>query len=764
MSALSTVKRIASLKGLGVFHDVGAPADLPDFQQHCLLYGFNGSGKTTLSRVFRSLEAGVLQPELPAGGRFTIELTDGQTIREDSNLDLLKDRILIFNVDFVAKNLRWNEGTADPVFYIGKAQAELSKKLEQTETAVREVSTKLAQADSSRQKAERALSEHKRDAARTIAEAVNLGRRYAAPNLTADYEGQSYGREYLVPDEERKQLRNVINQDAPLPKLNMIAPPSLRLAQLITKARMLLGTTLGTITIEDLKKHDTMLNWVRHGFEYHSKQGLSSCLFCGNQFTAARLAALKGIVDNQFDKLTKDVSETMAEAEALRRNLAGLKEGAPSRNDVAKDLQNEFSSASDALRRLVDTGGAVAAAALALLRSKAESPNAKIQEKGLPDDAQALKWQKEIGVAMNAYSEVIATHNRSHDEFAQIQAAASTRLKKHFLAEGQEAYRQNEKSLSSVQIIIDGLNRDLGGLLSEAETLKRQVRQHGPAAEVINKLVSCYLGHDQLAIQPLNEGYQINRKGTRIEGSLSEGEKTAIALCYFLSMLDAENRRLKDLIVVVDDPVSSLDTRALNYAFNLIKSSLSGVAQLIIFTHNLPFMNEVKKWLKKSASKEKPTATMLFLDSSVDPKTKSRSTKITPLPKLIRDYDFEYQYMFFLTRQFSAGGGGDDGYFYLMPNVLRKVLEIFLAFKLPGPDGLGSKVDAIANGKHGIDPQRIRAIDRLVQTESHADSLDDLVAFSSMTIEETRDAAEGILAVMQTLDKGHYDRICSLCT
>jgi ABC-type transport system involved in cytochrome c biogenesis ATPase subunit len=53
---------------LGVFIDYAHAADLPDFNQFNLVYGFNGSGKTTLSRVIRSIEAGHVSHQLPHGG------------------------------------------------------------------------------------------------------------------------------------------------------------------------------------------------------------------------------------------------------------------------------------------------------------------------------------------------------------------------------------------------------------------------------------------------------------------------------------------------------------------------------------------------------------------------------------------------------------------------------------------------------------------------------------------------------------------------
>jgi wobble nucleotide-excising tRNase len=103
------------------------------------------------------------------------------------------------------------------------------------------------------------------------------------------------------------------------------------------------------------------------------------------------------------------------------------------------------------------------------------------------------------------------------------------------------------------------------------------------------------LGHKELSILSVEEGYVIRRRGRPIEGSPSEGEKTAIALCYFLSSLEAEGRSIRDRIVIIDDPISSLDSRALNYACSLILSRLANAAQMFVLTHNQNCMNEFKK-------------------------------------------------------------------------------------------------------------------------------------------------------------------------
>lgn len=134
------------------------------------------------------------------------------------------------------------------------------------------------------------------------------------------------------------------------------------------------------------------------------------------------------------------------------------------------------------------------------------------------------------------------------------------------------------------------------------------------------------------------------------------------------------------------------------------------------------------------------------------------------MPRHIREYESEYQYLFHLVLKFVEAPDGQSGYFYVMPNALRKVLEIFLAFKLPGSGGLGSKIESIAKEEgNGLDAGRILALERLVQLESHADNLDDLVTLSPMTVEETKDAANVLLALMDALDKPHYDKMRRIC-
>ena len=767
MPTLPIIRRVASLKGLGVFRNYTVAADVPGLRQHNLIYGFNGSGKTTLSRIFGSLQMGAVHPELPVSGTFEVELSDGTSVKHPGPLDGLKGRLLVFNVDFIEENLRWKDGTAEPVFYLGKEQAGLAKELEEADAKLAALAPKRAEATNGHERKERTLTEHKRDAARLIAEQLGLGRRYDASDLVTDYANATYDEKLKLSEAQRQQQRSIITQDTPLAKRDQLDAEPFDLAGQIREVRKILDTTLGTVTVDDLRDHDTMFKWVKEGVDYHHAHGLTSCLFCGNDLTEERMHALGEAIDEGFDRLTGDIAAAKEKAELLREHFASLKNAIPSSNDISKVVQTRFSSAADDLQTSLSVGAEIIKAMLALLEKKAAAPNVRVDAEQLTAKSDVTLLDTTLAKQISDVDAAIEAHNTSHDEFSKIQEAARTKLKEHFLAEDQARYRKLNSDVAVAKKLRDRLDAEQSVLVGEVERLKQEMRQHGPAADMINRMIHSYLGHKELEIGTLDDGYQLRRSGKPVTGPLSEGEKTAIALCYFLSTLEAEGRRRKDLIIVMDDPISSLDSKALNYAFSIIKAALSEAGQLIIMTHNLHFMNEAKKWLKSKTEKEvgtdKASATLLFLDVTQKDGADTRSSSIKEMPKYIREYESEYQYLFHLVLQFAQSPDGQTGYFFVMPNALRKVMEIFLAFKLPGSDGLSSKVDVIAKGDHDLDPNRIRALDRLVQLESHADNLDDLVTFSSMTIEETKNATDALLALMEALDKSHYDRMCRIC-
>ena len=96
--------------------------------------------------------------------------------------------------------------------------------------------------------------------------------------------------------------------------------------------------------------------------------------------------------------------------------------------------------------------------------------------------------------------------------------------------------------------------------------------------------------------------------------------------------------------------------------------------QLFISTHNIEFFNLIKEWMNKYR-KGKYT-TLLLIE-----KGKDGQSKIKSLPKILARYKSEYNYLFSLIYYFQKQPHLDYDQLYNLPNIIRRFLESFLAFK-----------------------------------------------------------------------------------
>jgi wobble nucleotide-excising tRNase len=101
---------------------------------------------------------------------------------------------------------------------------------------------------------------------------------------------------------------------------------------------------------------------------------------------------------------------------------------------------------------------------------------------------------------------------------------------------------------------------------------------------------------------------------------LSEGDKSSIALAFFLAKMDIDPGRA-DKVLVFDDPLSSFDSNRRLYTVQLIRDLFSQIKQIIVLSHNEYFLYEVSKGIARGDTK-----TLRISENFV-----SRSSKIEPL-------------------------------------------------------------------------------------------------------------------------------------
>jgi hypothetical protein len=100
--------------------------------------------------------------------------------------------------------------------------------------------------------------------------------------------------------------------------------------------------------------------------------------------------------------------------------------------------------------------------------------------------------------------------------------------------------------------------------------------------------------------------------GVANEKVLSEGEQRALALACFLGELGADTRKHG---LVIDDPVSSLDHMRIRRVAHRVVAEAAKGKQIIVFTHNLLFYNEVAEAAAQS-SPQIPVAKRIITKSA----------------------------------------------------------------------------------------------------------------------------------------------------
>jgi wobble nucleotide-excising tRNase len=85
----------------------------------------------------------------------------------------------------------------------------------------------------------------------------------------------------------------------------------------------------------------------------------------------------------------------------------------------------------------------------------------------------------------------------------------------------------------------------------------------------------------------------------RLQNTLSEGEKTALAFAYFMSKVTTEVTNKGQTIIVIDDPISSLDDNRLYSTAFLIHEEFKDFKQLFVFSHNMLFLKYINPFFKK---------------------------------------------------------------------------------------------------------------------------------------------------------------------
>ena len=741
------LKAFERIRDFGVFDDYSRPQDLDDFAELNLIYGWNYAGKTTLSRILRSVETQKLHRDYSLA-RFEITTGGNSTITE-SSLATVSEKIRVFNSDFVRDNLSWDGEAFEPILLLGQQSIEAQEEITANEAMLERLREGYRQKVAAIKSRDDALRDKKTARARSIKQALQLVEAFTATHLNqqlAKVEGDPAA--HLVTDEELPRLQQLATADekGKLPKIQKLAlaisasSPSEGIAELLSRKPAMSNT------IEYLAEHAEVANWIRAGLPLHDSK--DECEFCGNQLDSNRLASLRAHFSKDVELLENVLKQKKTEVEGLKLAAVDFHASAfyaqfrESLGQAQASLKGAISSYNDFLCAIV---AAIDEKLLSLFK-EVECPQ---YVGGLATAAtQAVK----------VVNDLIDENNAVTDTFGQEKRNALATLKGHFAADFliSERIGRHKVRISILEKHKEWYAEAGFRFANRNKELQAQISQAQKGREELNAFIGRFLIGSNVAVSVTQvdgaERFQLLRDAFPAK-NLSEGERTAIAFAFFLIKLKEAND-LSELIVYIDDPVSSLDSNhifqinAATKAFFFWRDSVENkdkltIKQLFISTHNFEFFGLTKDLPIRGKTRRK----FYFVKRL----GAGRST-LMAMPSSIIRYGSEYQYLWNVIHDFHMSTDKTNLEQLLsLPNAVRRFVELYTYSKCPSDESVDRRADIV------FGTETSKRVLKLLHHFSHANNLigisqnDDLLCDIENVVDE-------LVALVQA-DQQHYDAL-----
>lgn len=685
------IKKIQSIKNLGVYNNFNW-GDLPDFKPQNIIYGWNYSGKTTLSRLFSTLRDKQSHSCFD-GTEFKFILSDNSEISHN-NIETCEVPVLVFNSEYIRENLKWetNDKIAGITFDVGESvgiREEIDKNLLQID--------KVNGTDLIKSKFEPynlIVNEFNSfDSSKFTAEAKNIKNNIFNSLIDFDKRHLNTIKNSIINDLDAHRIVNLdelnkvkkislsVNDKEPIEAIEF----TLSIEKIYDDiADILKAEPEKKDIIAVLDENFAMSNWAKQGLYLHAEK--KECGFCGNNLSDYQIGKLKSYFSNASSQLREKIQITKTSITELLEKLENL--NLPkSKNDFFEFYQDDYQAQLEILPILKSACEEQLKSFETLLIEK-EVHNIFISiiigEYDPTPSYNLNEW-------LSKTNDLILSHNEFIENFEVEQEAARLALKKHQVADFliTEDYLNKEKAKQQAERFILKYKNYVKAVEKKNSELEAQLKSIVAGKQELNDFIQGFLNRKDIEIDIFEEDKFILKRGNKIAQNLSEGEKTAISFSYFLVLLESLFRdgKLKDYVIFIDDPISSLDGNHIAQIYSIINSFffrqglnpdnpeqfVSCFKQLFISTHNFEFFSFLKD------SHRLKNVEYYFVKRLSD-----TESEIQTLPKSLKNYKSEYIYLFEIIFGFHESGNQEgDPRLILLPNALRRFLEIYTLMKLP---------------------------------------------------------------------------------
>lgn len=766
-----------------------------DFKRLNIFYGRNYSGKTTLSRIFRSLETGRI-PVNYTTPSFTVYGDKGNVTQAD--IAAHGYDIRVYNRDFVSDNLSFliNQASGEIKTFaiVGEKNKEIENAIAAIEAELGSVETRAGlRFDLEGKRKERDQTKRSYETASALLE--EKLRSHANNNIkkNREYGNSLYNIEGIRKDIAATKRANFkpLSRDEQAAKLSLLKQEalsditesisiSLKIESIKKVAEDLLAKTIApTKPIQELLNDSVLQSWVKQGIPLH-REKRSACAFCRQELPHDIWQVLDSHFSKESSNLESSIENCLAsissEITTIPRfvTLTGVR------------FYSDEKEAFELYKKALDE-------TLAVYKHDLEALQAALEErKGSLFKAVPMPTFHHDSVTIQQHADaingLITQNNGRTKTLEKDKGEARDALRLTDVASFVNAIKYDaeliriadlKKNAASANTTFTEAEREITKREAEVSQLQGQQKDERKGAEKVNSLLNHFFGHDGIKLEAKDNAektavkFEVTRDG-KSAYNLSEGECSLIAFCYFIAKLEETDSKDKELIIYIDDPISSLDSNHIFFMFSLIESLIAKpfknhdgsnawrYKQLFISTHNLDFL----KYLKRLSIPRKKIPAGGGRTKSIEDnehfvvERNGASSTIMLMPAYLKDYITEFNYLFHQIYKCRNQDLAKETHepFYGFGNNLRKFLEAFLFFKYPYHDDKSDALERIKKFFGEEDTTAIALVNRLNNEFSHLESIPDR-AFKPVEIPEISKVANFVLDKIYSTDRDQYNAL-----
>jgi len=365
--------------------------------------------------------------------------------------------------------------------------------------------------------------------------------------------------------------------------------------------------------IEDQGLHPKAENWIKYGLE-RIDDGL--CPFCAQSVEGLDLvAAYEAYFSDAFANLAAERDDAIAELEALCEAEGSQIDKVVADNDAdfefwggVCEIKNP-PTLSDDQRAIIKSG---LSELLNLLKQKIANPLVPVplaeHADAIAKACNALKTYNDdvaiqVAVIATARGAVGSADAQKADENLQKWAALKAKQSEPLLSEA-ASYSTNEARKTQIEIDKKTKQSELTEYASKTIGTRQkeinEILEDFGANFSITDTKANFVGREPNTEYCISLGVGKIKAGDKsdIEPSfktvLSAGDKTTLALAFFISQIKADPN-LSDAVVVLDDPFSSQDLARQFGTSSHIRAIAKTASQTFVFSHDPRFLQKIEK-------------------------------------------------------------------------------------------------------------------------------------------------------------------------